>query len=106
MNTWILPFLPYWLFPLTVPVSILLIHPSVSHRGEEDLCPFDLLEKENYTVGVVRQHVTNEITVKLRLSDYCVCFGSLALLLFKRWSQKRLFYLIIYSLSMRTWDVL
>ena len=63
---------------------MLLIHPSVSHGGEEDLCPFDLLEKENYTVGAVRQHVTNEITVKPRLSDYRVCVGSLALLLFKR----------------------
>ena len=84
MNEYMNPALFTILTLPTVPVSVCLIHPSVSHHDEEYRCPSDLLEKENYMVGVVRQHVTSEITVKLRLPDYRVCLGPLALLLFRR----------------------
>lgn len=67
--------------------------------------PFDLLEKENYTVGVVRQRVTNEITVKLRLSDYRV-LRFLGLTAFQKDEVRKTILLDVYPLSMRTWDVL
>lgn len=46
-------------------------------------CPSDLLEKENYRVGVMRQHVIKKLTMKLRLPDYRCFLGGLALLLFR-----------------------
>lgn len=71
---------------LTLPtrqVNVCLIYPSVSYHGKEYHCPSALLEKENYRVGVMRQHVTNKLTLKLRLPDYQCTLGCLALLLFR-----------------------
>lgn len=69
-------------FP-TREVNVCLIYLSVSYHGKEYHCPSDLLETENYRVGVMRQHVTNKLTMKLRLPDYRCTLGRWALLLFR-----------------------